>query len=286
MQTIGLVVNLQKKGVRALAGQIVKLLEDRGLAVLMGEDAAVPLAMDRNCVSQDELVRKAECMMVLGGDGTILRTARKVAAAGTPIMGINFGQLGFLTEIDIPDIVPALDKLLAGRYHIDERMMLESHVFRRDEMVSYAVGLNDAVITKGAFARLILLETFVNGEYVSSYPADGLIVASPTGSTAYSLSAGGPLVTPDLNLMLITPICPHTLWARPIAIAPESVVKVVLLSSQAEVMLTMDGQQGFRLQQHDEVVINKAPQKARFLRLKGRSFYELLRKKLREERER
>jgi len=286
LQTIGLVVNLQKKGVRALAGQIVKLLEDRGLAVLMGEDAAVPLAMDRNCVSQDELVRKAECMMVLGGDGTILRTARKVAAAGTPIMGINFGQLGFLTEIDIPDIVPALDNLLAGRYHIDERMMLESHVFRRDEMVSYAVGLNDAVITKGAFARLILLETFVNGEYVSSYPADGLIVASPTGSTAYSLSAGGPLVTPDLNLMLITPICPHTLWARPIAIAPESVVKVVLLSSQAEVMLTMDGQQGFRLQQHDEVVINKAPQKARFLRLKGRSFYELLRKKLREERER
>ncbi|MCL6639413.1 MAG: NAD(+)/NADH kinase, partial [Firmicutes bacterium] len=213
MQTLGLVVNMQKKGVRELAGQIVRLLEEKGLAALVDEETAAALDMSRIAAGQEELMRRAECMLVLGGDGTILRTARKVAAAGTPVLGVNFGQLGFLTEIDIPELVPALDQLLAGRYYIDERMMLESHVFRRDELVSHAIGLNDAVITKGAFARLILLETYVNDEHVSTYPADGLIVASPTGSTAYSLSAGGPLVAPDLNLMLITPICPHTLWA-------------------------------------------------------------------------
>lgn len=286
MQTFGLVVNLEKESVRELADLIVNWLEEKGRTVLMNEDTANQLNLSRIGVPQARLVERAECMMVLGGDGTILRTARKVASAGTPIFGINFGHLGFLTEIDVPDILPAMEKLLSGQYHIDERMMLEARVFRKGELVGHAVSLNDAVITKGAFARLILLETYLNEEYASTYPADGLIIASPTGSTAYSLSAGGPLVTPDLELMLITPICPHTLWARPMVVAPDSVVKVILRSPLAEVMLTMDGQHGFSLKQGDMVVINRAPHKAKFLRLKGRSFLELLRKKLKEEGER
>jgi NAD+ kinase len=283
LNTFGLVLNLEKEGIRKMVGQIVHWLEDRGCEVLINEDNARPLGLDRLGVSQGQLVKRAQCMMVLGGDGTLLRTARKVAGAGTPIIGVNLGHLGFLTEVDIPDIFPALEKLLEGQYHIEERMMLEALVYRRGKIVERSVGLNDAVITKGAFARLILLEAYVNDEYINTYPADGLIIASPTGSTAYSLSAGGPLVTPDLDLMLLTPICPHSLWARPVVIAPGGMIKVKILSSRGEVMLTMDGQHGFSLLQEDHVVVRRSPQKARFLRLKGRNFFEVFRKKLKEE---
>lgn len=283
MNTFGLVVNSDKEGIRELVVNLVNWLEDRGCMVLINEDNARPLGLARLGVAQSDLVERSQCMLVLGGDGTLLRTARKVAAAETPIIGINLGHLGFLTEIDIPEVFPALEKLLEGQYYIEERMMLEAQVYRQGSVVEHSVGLNDAVITKGAFARLIHLETYVNDEYVNVYPSDGLIIASPTGSTAYSLSAGGPLVTPELDLMLLTPICPHSLWARSVVIAPESVIKVVILSSRGEIMLTMDGQHGFSLHQHDEVLIRRAPQKARFLRLKGRSFFEVLRRKLKEE---
>jgi len=283
LKTIGLVINLKKRGVVSLVGDIVNWLEDKGCTVLIDEETADSIGFSRLGVTQNRLIEQAECIIVFGGDGTLLRTTRLVAASGKPITGVNLGHLGFLTEIDIPEVMPALEKLLAGQYYVEERMMLEALVFREEKVVEHSFGLNDAVITNGAFARLLHLETYVNNEYVNTYPSDGLIISSPTGSTAYSLSAGGPLVTPDLNLMLITPICPHTLWARPLVVAPESMIKVIILSRQEEVMLTMDGQHGFRLLQHDQVTIRQAPQKARFLRLKGRGFFELLRKKLKEE---
>jgi len=283
LNTVGLVVNLKKEGVTDLVRKVVRWLEDRGCTVLIDEETARSLGFSRLGTTLNCLAEQAECVIVFGGDGTLLRTTRKVAAACTPIIGVNLGHLGFLTEIDIPEVIPALEKLLAGQYFIEERMMLEAMVYRSDKLIEHIIGLNDAVITKGAFARLTLFETYVNDEYVNTYPSDGLIIASPTGSTAYSLSAGGPLVTPDLNLMLITPICPHTLWARPLVVAPDSMVKVVVLSCRGDVMLTMDGQYGFSLLQYDQVVIRRAPQKARFLRLKGRGFFELLRKKLKEE---
>lgn len=283
MNTIGLVINLNKRGVISLVETIVNWLEDRGRTVLINQETATSIGFARLGVAEKYLIEQAECVIVLGGDGTLLRTTRELAAAGKPITGINLGHLGFLTEIDIPEVIPALEKLLAGQYYIEERMMLEALVYRENELVEHVFGLNDAVITNGAFARLLHLETYVNNEYVSTYPSDGLIIASPTGSTAYSLSAGGPLVTPDLNLMLITPICPHTLWARPLVVAPESTVKVVILSCQEEIMLTMDGQHGLKLLQYDQVMIRQASQRARFLRLKRRGFFELLRKKLKEE---
>ncbi|MCG9968531.1 NAD(+)/NADH kinase [Pelotomaculum terephthalicicum JT] len=283
MNTIGLVINLHKKGVVTLVEEVINWLEDKGRKVLIEQETAGSIGLVRLGTTEKNLIEQAECVIVLGGDGTLLRTTRKVAAAGKPVIGVNLGHLGFLTEIDIPEVIPALGKMLAGQYYIEERMMLEALVYRDNEAVEHALGLNDAVITNGAFARLIHLETYVNNEYVNTYPSNGLIIASPTGSTAYSLSAGGPLVTPDLNLMLITPICPHTLWARPLVVAPESTVKVVILSGREEIMLTMDGQHGFRLLQSDQVLIRQASQRARFLRLKGRGFFELLGKKLKEE---
>lgn len=161
-------------------------------------------------------------------------------------------------------------------------MMLEARVYRRGKWIERSSALNDAVVTKGAFARLIFLETYVNNEYVATYPTDGLIIASPTGSTAYSLSAGGPLVSPELELMLVTPICPHSLWARPLVIGADEEIKINVNSQNEEVMLTMDGQYGFRLEQNDTVVVTKSPFRAKFIRLKNRSFYYLLRKKLSE----
>lgn len=283
MNTFGLVVNLNKKGVRELVGQIVQWLESKGCSVLINENTAKPMGLSRLGVSQSLLVERAQCMIVFGGDGTLLGTARNVARAGTPIIGVNLGHLGFLTEIDVPEALPALEKLLDDEYFIEERMMLEAQVYRGGRMVQHLVGLNDAVIAKGAFARLILLETHANDEYVNTYPSDGLIIASPTGSTAYSLSAGGPLVTPELDLLLLTPICSHTLWSRPMIFSPDSVIKVTILSSQGEVMLTMDGQHGFSLSKNDQVVVCRASRKAKFVRLKGRSFFEVLRKKLSEE---
>jgi len=283
LNTVGLVVNLKKKGVTDLVGKVARWLEDRGCTVLLDEENACSLGLSRLGTALNCLAEQAECVIVFGGDGTLLRTTRRVAAAGTPIIGVNLGHLGFLTEIDIPEVLPALEKLLAGQYFIEERMMLEAMVYRSGKLIEHIIGLNDAVITKGAFARLSLFEAYVNDEYVNTYPSDGLIIASPTGSTAYSLSAGGPLVTPDLNLMLITPICPHTLWARPLVVAPDSLVRVVVLSCRGDAMLTMDGQYGFSLLQYDQVMIRRAPQKAKFLRLKERGFFELLRKKLKEE---
>ncbi len=286
MDTFGLVVNLNKKGVRELVEQIVQWLESKGRSVLIHENTARALGLARLGVSQNHLVERAQCMIVFGGDGTLLRTARKVARSGTPIIGVNLGHLGFLTEIDVPEALPALEKLLHDEYYIEERMMLEASVYREGRMVEHLAGLNDAVIAKGAFARLILLETYVNDDYVNTYPSDGLIVASPTGSTAYSLSAGGPLVTPELDLLLLTPICSHNLWSRPMIFAPDSIIKVVILSSQGEVMLTVDGQHGFSLNKNDQVVVKRASAKAKFIRLEGRNFFELLRKKLTEDGER
>lgn len=283
MQKFGLVVNLNKKEVQRLVGQIAHWLEERGREVMIKEDTARSIGLPRLGVPQEQLFGQSECVIVFGGDGTMLWTARKVAKAGTPLVGINMGHLGFLTEIDVPEALADLDRILDGQYHVEERMMLEVSVYRDGSLVENSVGLNDAVISKGAIARLIHLETYVDDCFVNIYHGDGLIIASPTGSTAYSLSAGGPLVSPDHDLLLLTPICPHSLWARPVVIAPDSRIKVALLSDGGAVTLTMDGQYLFSLRQHDEILIRRAPQKAKFLRITGRNFFEVLRKKMSQE---
>lgn len=287
MNSFGLVVNLDKKGVGSLVRQITEQLTGRGCTVLLEERTAAKLDLPEFGVTRNQLYELAECLIVFGGDGTLLGTARRVAIAGTntPIIGINMGHIGFLTEIDVPEALPALEKLLDGDYKIEERMMLQARVYRKNKLVQQLVGLNDAVITNGAFARIIHLQAYVDDEYINTYPADGLIIATPTGSTAYSLSAGGPLSTPNLELMMITPICPHALWARTLLIAPGSIIKIIVPSSHGEAILTMDGQQSFSLCQDDQVLISRFPQKTRLIRLRKRAFFEVLRKKLYAERD-
>ncbi|PKM81324.1 MAG: NAD(+) kinase [Firmicutes bacterium HGW-Firmicutes-14] len=282
MDSIGLIINYEKTEARVITKQIVDWLKKHGKKVMIaGVSSEVAGSGVITCAEAD-LAKEAECIIVLGGDGTLLNSARAIAGCGIPLFGVNLGQLGFLTEIEQPDLAPAMKQLISGDYQIEERMMIEASVIRKGEEISRFCGLNDAVVTKGAFARLIRLKTFVNNEFVDIYPADGLIISTPTGSTAYSLSAGGPLVVPDLELMIVTPICPHTLYARPIVINNNSVVRVELQATQAEVMLTIDGQSGFPLKPFDEVIIKKAPFCARFMKLNQRSFFEILRTKLKE----
>lgn len=279
MKSFVITVNAEKEGVLALAQMVKDRLESCGCTVEMLGDCAAFLQESENGLSMC-WTSSAECLLVLGGDGTILNGARLAAPFGLPLLGINLGQVGFLTEVDVPEITEALDALLAGTYFVEERMMLEASVYRGTERVASFIGLNDAVISKGAFARLISLETYINEEYVNTYRADGLIVAVPTGSTAYSLSAGGPLVAPGLDLLLITPICPHTLSSRPVVIGPEHSVRVSLPSVHGEAALTIDGQRGFSLRQNDVVVVRRCQHRARLIKLKKSSFFGLLRQKL------
>lgn len=280
MQVIGLVVNVDKAGGAETAAQMLEWLEARGLTVYITEKGPSRGEFGTLTWCEGAEQPQLDCVIVLGGDGTLLQTARELADPGVPVLGVNFGQLGFLTEIEIGEIIPALEKLLAGEYSIDERMMLEAVVYRKGQLVESSIVLNDVVMAKGAFARLISLELFIDDDPVGVYPADGLIVATPTGSTAYSLSAGGPIVPPSLEVMLITPICPHSLTSRPMVISPNSRVRVKVTSQVGQVMLTLDGQHGFELHYDDEIIIRKYSKGARLIKLQGRSFFRVLGAKL------
>ncbi|MBO8168226.1 MAG: NAD(+)/NADH kinase [Thermoanaerobacteraceae bacterium] len=283
MKNIGLIVNIKKPKAIEVATELIEWLEKQDMKLFLPTSNAQVLDRVDLQMPEEELASSADCILVLGGDGTLLNTARSLAHTGTPLLGINLGQLGFLTEIELSDLYQELEKLLAGQYTVEERMMLEARVLRDGLVIDKFYGLNDIVVTKGAFSRMISLKTYVGEHYNATYPADGIIVSSPTGSTAYSLSAGGPLVSPDVEVMVLTPICPHTLSARPLVLSPKEIVRVVVCSAVSEVMLTVDGQHGFKLEEDDEITILKAPFNAKLLRLQGRSFYEILREKLKGE---
>ncbi|MBE3572322.1 MAG: NAD(+)/NADH kinase [Moorella humiferrea] len=281
MRQIGLVANLEKPRAREVALETMAYLEGRGVKVLVSRAKAVHLGCPDKGVAEKELAQ-ADCLLSLGGDGTLLRAARLVAGSATPILGVNLGHLGFLTEIELAELYPSLERLLNGDYRLEERMMLQGTVNRKDREVISCQALNDVVITKGAFSRMLRLEVYIGPAYLDTYPADGLIISSPTGSTAYSLSAGGPLVSPRLEVMIVTPICPHTLYSRPLVVPPEQPIRVHVHAQGAEVMLTVDGQQGWHLANGDVVAVTKAQVPTRLIRLKNNTFYSLVREKLRE----
>ncbi|MEG6510906.1 NAD(+)/NADH kinase [Desulforamulus ruminis] len=282
MNTIGLVVNSNKGNIAGILMDLIAWLKNQKINVLLNLETAALLGCPGEGMATRELAQMCDCIMVWGGDGTLLNCARQTASSGTPIFGVNLGRLGFLTEIDMPDLTEKMQALIAGQYTVEERMMLEAVVMREGQRVDCSVGLNDAVVAKGSFSRMVRLNIRVNEELVGGFAADGVIVASPTGSTAYSLSAGGPIISPDVHVLLITPICPHSLSNRPIVISPDSEVEIEVLPCVGDVRLTMDGQYGFSLQNHDRVLIKKAPVKARFVKIKKTSFYSVLREKLKE----
>nr|PZN03487.1 MAG: NAD(+) kinase [Bacillota bacterium] len=282
MQKIGLFLNLNKDNALKVASSLVRWLKENDYEVFTASPVN-NLELPVESINLEEMAKNIELAITLGGDGTLLNVARKLAPYDIPILGINLGHLGFLTEIEVSDLYGDLELLKKRKFNIDKRMMIEARVIRKEKFVKSLLALNDIVVTKGSFARLISLKTSVNDAYVDTYNADGLIIATPTGSTAYSLSAGGPLVDPNVEVLLLTPICPHTLQNRSIIIAPHDSITVKVVTEQQEAMLTADGQLGYRLQPYDEVVVKKSQYYTKLVRIKSRSFYDILRKKLRKQ---
>jgi NAD+ kinase len=284
MQRVGIVAKLR---LLAVAPHLVELgawLDRRGVEPIFETDTATLADLrGRRTASREELPALVDLVLVLGGDGTLLAAADRVSLAGRdiPILGVNFGHLGFLTELAWPDVYSTLEQALAGTAAIDERMMLRAAVRRRGQQLAEHVALNDVVITRGALSRIIDLSVSVGGEFVARFNADGLIISTPTGSTAYNLSAGGPILHPDVDALVLTPIAPHTLSNRPVVIPAtrEVTVHPHLTDSTQEVVLTIDGQSGFPLEADDYVRVNRSAP-ARLIKPSSHSYFEVLRKKL------
>ena len=220
-------------------------------------------------------------VIVLGGDGTLLSVARLVGDLRTPILAVNLGSLGFLTETTIEDVFTQLDKILAGEYVIQERLRLTTCVNRHEERLPQPVVLNDVVINKGALARILSLDVYVDGLYLTTYRADGLIVSTPTGATAYSMAAGGPILSPSIHAMVLTPICPYTLSHRPIVLPDSAQIDVILQTPDEDVLITLDGQVGIALSYRDVISIQRAAEPIRLIRTtKPDQYFHILRTKL------
>ncbi|MCQ1529837.1 NAD(+)/NADH kinase [Lutispora saccharofermentans] len=282
MSRIGIIPNLSKDNDLHLTESIAKWLLDNEQEVLLGNSIASRIGKPELGLKNEDIFMNSDFLIVLGGDGTLLNIARQSAYYNVPLFGINLGHLGFLTEVEAEEMFPALEKLIAGEYEIEKRMMLEATVETDNIQLEKSVALNDIGITKGPFARIIRLGIYINDDFVDLYSADGVVISSPTGSTAYSLSAGGPIVSPEVKVMIITPICPHILHSRSIVVSNEDVVKIEVCQNNTEVMLTVDGQQGYKLKAGDVVTIRQAQCHTSLVKLKDRSFFQVLRKKISE----
>ncbi len=278
LNRIGIVVKANKPEAVSLAKELAEWLNGREIQVYVDEEIGAPIPHSLSCPRR-EMSRWVSLLIVLGGDGTLLSAVRAIGGENIPILGVNLGGLGFLTEITLDELYPVLEQILAGRMETESRMKLNATVLRRGERVGSYCVLNDVVITKSALARIIDLRTDVNGIYVATYRGDGVIVSTPTGSTAYSLAAGGPIVYPSMDSILITPICPHTLTNRPLLVPDRSTVELVLESEESDVRLTFDGQVGFALQPRDQVIVTKAREQVFFIKPPDKDYFQILRTK-------
>lgn len=281
VRRVGIALKPNKPEAGLVVQELIAWLRQRDREVLLDPEAAAACPACGPGRTRDEVAAQADLIVVLGGDGTILALSRLIGSRQVPILGVNLGGLGFLTEIALPELFAALEAVLKAEYAVSNRRMLAAEVRRAGAEVGAFEALNDFVITKTAPSRIVELETFVNGEYVATYRADGLIVASPTGSTAYCLSAGGPILYPTLPALVLIPICPHTLTNRPLVLPDSATLEVVQRSPGEDVHLTVDGQVDVALQYRDSVVVRRSPNVIRLVKSPKLNYFELLRTKLR-----
>ena len=280
MRRVGIVAKPDAPRAPEVVTRLVDWLTERGIDVtLEKETAGIVPAVRATAANKAELPGLSDLLIVLGGDGTLLSMARAVGDLGVPILGVNLGGLGFLTATTLDEMLPSLEAAVEGRMVVEDRLMLVARVFRNGSAVCEHMALNDMVITKSAMSRIISLAVSVEGEYATAYRADGLIISTPTGSTAYSLSAGGPILFPTADAIVLTPICSHTLTNRPIVIPASHRIEVTVQSDQ-EIMLTVDGQVGVGLRERDIVQIVKAAAHIRLVRFPQKDFFSVLRTKL------
>lgn len=279
MKTIGILTKPKFPDVKhVLKGLVNWLREQQKEVVLDGKTAS--LIGDPAVYQKSQLATLCDLILVLGGDGTMLTAARLVEERGVPILGVNMGGLGFLTETSLDHLYPTLERIFRKEFVIEERLMLRARIDRHGDKVAQATVLNDVVVSKGTLARMIEMHLAINGLFVTSLRGDGMIVSTPTGSTAYSLSAGGPIIDPSIQSLMLTPICPHTLTHRPLLIPSDAVMEVTLTSQDEGAMATFDGQVGVALTQGDTVTIGASDHRTKLVRFPDRTYYDVLRMKL------
>lgn len=283
--SIGIVGNIAKPSTRETAYALIKILEERkikfSLQTEIAEQIKASLGYDagKAALPSSEVTDRSDIIVSLGGDGTILRTAKMVAESGKPILGINLGKLGFLAELNFDELRNSIDELFKGKFNLEDRTVLKA-TFRQDDKESTMFALNDIVIDKAGSSRMIDLETYVDSEYLITYRGDGIVLSTPTGSTGYCLSTGGPIISPESRVIAISPISPHTLSARPVIVPDSSEIRIVVHSAFKQVLITADGQTSNLLSPPAEFNVSLAPHKIILLRKSKNGFFNLLRNKL------
>ena len=280
LNKIGVVVGPQKPDAIAVVCELVEWCALRDIELRATPEVAQQVRCTPMLMDAEELAESIDLLVVLGGDGTMLGASRLIGTRRIPVLGINFGYLGYLTEFTLPEMFGALEELCAGNLLIEGRMLLDVSVERDGNTVALHRALNDAVINQGALAKMIELECYINGDFVNRFRADGMIIATPTGSTAYSLSAGGPIVFPSMSAILLTPICPHTLSNRPVVVPGEATVELRFKKADDGAMLTIDGQRGIALTPKDRVILRRSETMFEIVRPRQRNYFEVLRTKL------
>jgi NAD+ kinase len=278
ISAVGIVSRPNAAGASAIAQKLVEWLTARGIRVRMDEQTAAYCGCEG--LPRIEVPEGCDLVVVLGGDGTLLSAARAIGRREIPLFAVNLGGLGFLTAITVDELYPELERAFKGEHRIAKRKLLSVEVHRESEIVAAFDALNDAVISKLELARMIDIEAYVDQQFVCAYKADGLIVSTPTGSTAYSLSAGGPIIFPSVPAICLTPICPHMLTNRPVLVPETSVIRLVSRSEQGTVYLTIDGQVGLPIQQGDQVICRSSDYSLRLVRPPRMKFFDVLRAKL------
>jgi NAD+ kinase len=286
IRRVGVVVKPQLAEAVPTLRRLAEWLDARGVRLLGGPEieqarAECGAGETIDIVSHDELAKNAELVVALGGDGTMIATARLLAEADVPVLGINYGTLGYLAEFRIEEMFTGLDAVFRGDYRIESRVRLAVELYREESRLMHSRVLNDVVVNKSALSRIVHIEAYLNQQLISAFRADGLIISTPTGSTAYNLSAGGPVIYPSMNAVVITPICPFTLSDRPLVVPDDAVIEVFLRTPNEEVFLTLDGQVGLPLAVGDRILIRKSHTSFKIVQPPNRNYFEVLREKLR-----
>jgi NAD+ kinase len=280
IKRVGIISKPKKTEIREIVPSLLQWLRDRSIEVFMDKETGAIMQTSEHCQTRNEMPGQVDLLIVLGGDGTLLATARALNRKPVPILAVNLGGLGFLTAVTREELYPTLEMVLAGTHASDFRVQLEGELIRADEVINSFLALNDVVLNKGAIARIFDFELRVDGQFVSTYKSDGLIVSTPTGSTAYSLAAGGPIVTPAVQAFIVTPICAHTLTHRPLVLPDTVKIEVTVKSQREAAYLTVDGQVGITARSEDLVRLRKACSCVELVKPPSTQYFEILQEKL------
>ncbi len=280
IKTVGITSKPRKAEVREVVLQLVEWLRSRGVEFLLDEETAANLGAGDTGLARPEIAAKADLLVVLGGDGTLLATARSLNRKLVPILAVNLGGLGFLTVIPLDELYSTLEMVFTGSFPTERRARIEAEVVRSRQTASTFLALNDIVLNKGAIARLLDFDVWVNGKFITTYKSDGLIVSTPTGSTAYSLAAGGPVIVPTVSAFIMAPICAHTLTHRPIVLPDSVEIEIAMKDHQESVYITVDGQEALGLRSEDRIRLRRSDHSIELIQPPHKDYFEILRQKL------